>query len=259
MPLATVAVLTSLLLVEQRRLDPAPYLSGGGQQVPGPERPLVAAAACVAAGSPKKAIRGLDGVEFTNESARAVAEALRRGARALDTNWFPGDQRVVIGDEVPEYGTPVEIDDADAALICLLAGGVIPTVLLVRAALSNALPGDTSGAVAQVLGESEQLLAVLQRTTSSSAWAYYALLHADLLHRAGLAADAATLLDQIGTAQAGDDATTGWCRTDVIQRRRDYRSPLLLRAVPRSAISWRQKKRGRRPKRRTGSREAPVA
>jgi CHAT domain-containing protein len=208
MPLASVDVLTSVLLVEQRRLDPARYLSGGGPHVPRPERPLVAAAACVAAGSPKQAIRGLDGVEFTDESARAVAEALRRGARALDTNWFPGDQRVVIGDEVPEYGAPVEIDDADAALVCLLAGGVIPTVLFVRAALSNALPGDTSGAVAQVLGESEQLLAVLLRTASSSVSAYYALLHADLLHRAGLAADAATLLDQIGTAQAGDDATT---------------------------------------------------
>ena len=111
--IASRELLVQLLLAEQHRGDlslylapagglwpPLPVLIGGAPatDVPDGELPLIAAAAALAAGEPKRALRILADTDDLG-GLHDVAAALRFAAHTLDLNRYPGGSGAVMSAE----------------------------------------------------------------------------------------------------------------------------------------------------------------
>lgn len=102
-------------------------------QGPAAGAPLVAAAAALAVGEPKRALRLLDGAGGQREDGAAAA-ALRLAAHTLDLNRYPGQGGAVMSWEetrsaagpAPEPSTP------ESALVVLAAARLVPVLQSAR-------------------------------------------------------------------------------------------------------------------------------
>ncbi|MEU4211549.1 CHAT domain-containing protein [Streptomyces sp. NPDC026206] len=165
------------------------------------ERPLVAAAAALAAGEPKRALRVLGRVGGPGSGRPReigqVAAALRTCARALDLNWFPGGGGAVMSSEdiTSVIGPPPQpMADPGAALVVLVAARLIPDIQRARAvADSSRVSGDTA-AVGHALGWLRELEAEPAVAGASPVRAYVKLAMADVAHRGGLTSESRAAL-----------------------------------------------------------------
>ncbi|CAO5180520.1 conserved hypothetical protein [Frankia sp. AiPs1] len=160
MPLSSARLLIALLLAEQHRIEPA-SVPVRHPFPPTPERHFVHAAAALAAGRPKGALRGLRQSEHDRADPDQVAvhEALWLAALALDHNWTPdGAGLLHAGAARPCGGTApadpllsawtalavqrqrIEHLDPLTAVICVLGAEVIPGIRMARARLLSAPP-----------------------------------------------------------------------------------------------------------------------
>jgi CHAT domain-containing protein len=203
--LASTGLLVSLLSVEQHRGDLSPFLAladgfsdvvdSSLSDLPGAERPLVAAAAALAAGEPKRALRVIESAGGSRE-IEEVAGALRLAAHTLDLNWYPGGGGAVMSAEdmagIPRVGP--EPVDPGAALVVLVAARLIPLVQSARRVADDSRTGDRFGAVGSAVEMFRQLGAQVAAFGASGVLAYHWLALADVTRRVGRAADTADAL-----------------------------------------------------------------
>jgi hypothetical protein len=135
--------LVPLLAAEQHRGDLSPFLALADGPVrrldrslsglPDAERPLVAAAAALAAGEPKRALRAMENAGGSRD-IEDVAGALRLAAHTLDLNWYPGGGGAPISaeDMARMTGEVPRPDDPGTKLVVLIAARLIPRVQSVR-------------------------------------------------------------------------------------------------------------------------------
>jgi CHAT domain-containing protein len=213
--LVSTGLLLSLLTAEQHRGDLSPFLAladGSVRRVdrslpdlPDAERPLVAAAAALAAGEPKRALRAIENAGGSRETEEVVG-ALQLAARTLDLNWYPGGGGAVISDEdiarmAREVPRP---DDPGTKLVVLIAARLIPRVQSARRIADDSRTGDWLGAVGSAVEMLRELGGELEALGAAGVLAYFWLAVADAMRRAGRTADAADALKAC-THFAADD------------------------------------------------------
>ena len=199
--LASTRLLVSLLAAEQHRGDLSRFLAradgaagrpdGLPSDFPDAERPLVAAAAALAAGEPKRALRAIATAGDSGEAGE-VAGALRLAAHTLDHNWYPGGGGAVISEEdiADMTGEVPRPDDRGAMLVVLIAARLIPRVQTARRIAAQSRTGDQPGAVEPVAAMLREVGAALGALGGAAVQAYCWLALADVLWRAGRTADA---------------------------------------------------------------------
>jgi CHAT domain-containing protein len=221
---STSELLATLLLTEQRRLDPVAHMAvdpAGAE----PGALLVAAAAQIASGQPRAAraaLAALDGLAATTEQAR-LRRALDFAAASLDVNWFPGDYGGVsggdpgggsppgapapaVGSAPPAPAAPPGADiDPPAEAAVLLAARVIPRIRMDRAIIRSASAGADGADLDATLAEWARLLGRLDEIGWAPGTAYVRILLADLLHRVGADAAAEETLTRAETGPDADD------------------------------------------------------
>ena len=218
--IASRRLLIPLLLAEQYRGDLSPYLAPAGglrpplpvliggapaMDVPDGELPLIAAAAALAAGEPKRALRILADTEDLG-GLRDVAAALRFAAHTLDLNRYPGGSGAVMSAEemaslAGELPAPA---DPGSQLIVLVAGRLIPLIQSARRIAEDSRTGDPGGAVLQVYDWFQMMAAQLADFDAPEVLTYLWLARADVARRAARMADTADPLDACRRL-AGDD------------------------------------------------------
>lgn len=177
-----------LLLREQWRggagvLGPGTHLA---EDLPGAEAGLVAAAAALGAGEPKRALRVLGTEPGTSGDHAAVDRVLRKVAATLEHNWFPGGAGAVLEPGVGAQFTVTTLPaaSADAALLVDVATLVadLPTYRTLVGSIprGTALPG-----VERVIPTVEELVARLDAAQAPMAVGPVALMLADLNVRCG--------------------------------------------------------------------------
>lgn len=208
---ASTQLLIHLLLAEQHRGDLSPYLAlaegrplsspvslrgAPGETVPAEELPLVAAAAALAAGEPKRALRVLHDTPNLPELQEVVA-SLRLAAQTLDLNRYPGGSGAVLsaGEMASLGGALTTPTEPGAKLVVLVAGRLIPLVQSARRIAEDSRWGDPSGAVLQVYAWFHELAAQLAEFDVPEVLAYLWLALADVARRAARMADTASPLD----------------------------------------------------------------
>jgi CHAT domain-containing protein len=213
--LASTGLLVSLLAAEQHRGDLSPFLALADESVrrvdrslsglPDAERPLVAAAAALAAGEPKRALRAIENAGGSRE-IQEVAAALRLAARTLDLNWYPGGGGAVISAEdiARLTGEVPRPDDPGTKLVVLIAARLIPCVQSARRIADDSRTPDGLGAVGSILEMLRELGAELEALGAPGVLAYFWLALADVTRRAGRTADTADALEAC-THFAADD------------------------------------------------------
>jgi CHAT domain-containing protein len=213
--LASTDLLVSLLTAEQHRGDLSPFLALADgfvdpadrslSELPRVERPLVAAAAALAAGEPKRALRAIENAGGSRE-IEEVAAALRLAAHTLDLNWYPGGGGAVISadDMARMTGEVPRPDDPGTKLVVLIAARLIPRVQSARRIADDSRTGDRLGAVGSVAEMLREFGAELEALGAPGVLAYFWLALADVMRRAGRTADAADAL-QGCTHFAADD------------------------------------------------------
>lgn len=191
--LTTARLLASLLAAEQHRGEIVRFLpqaaAGRPDQLPplpDDERPLVAAAAALAAGEPKRALRALANAGDSGEKG-AVAGALRLAARTLDLNRYPGGGGAVISQEdiaamTGEVPTP---EDRGAMVVVWFAARLIPRMQTARAIAAEARREDHPGVVEADVAMLQKLGPGLGALAGPAIQAYCQLAAADVLWRAG--------------------------------------------------------------------------
>ncbi len=200
--LASTGLLVSLLAAEQHRGDLSLFLAladGPARRVdeplsdlPDAERPLVAAAAALAAGEPKRALRAVGNAGGSRE-VEEVAGALRLAAHTLDLNWYPGGGGAPIsGEDMARLAGEVpRPDDPWTSLVVLIAARVIPRIQSARRIADDSRTAGQPGAVESVARMLRELGAELEASGTAGVLAYFWLALADVMRRAGRAADAA--------------------------------------------------------------------
>ena len=189
----TLTLVLQLVRREEYRFGPAMVrgnLERGaiGPDVSPDEAPLIAAAAAIGGGEPKRALRALSAHRFgPGSDGLAVAEALRRVALTLDRNWFPGGAGAVLedGDLVTILGTPVPDAGATAALLVEVATDVVAMTPTWRSIVEGGRGSDPFGGTASTLGHVQMIGAQLVARGDASSVGYLATIHADLAVRAG--------------------------------------------------------------------------
>ncbi|HET9444392.1 MAG TPA: CHAT domain-containing protein, partial [Acidimicrobiales bacterium] len=191
--LTSALVLLQLVQRDEQRGPPVEVLAAaaGGLlagQPPPSEVPLLAAGAALNAGEPKRAVRILDGAALPpGGDEAAVAAAFRKVAAVLDGNWFPGGTGAVLeGGDLAGLAAAVPVATGpDAALVVLVAGECVAMAPTWRSIVAGARRLGTPGAAQAVLPAVEALGRRLAAFGVAPAVAHHALLHADLLWRAG--------------------------------------------------------------------------
>jgi hypothetical protein len=213
--LASTGRLVSLLTVDQHRGDLSPFLAladGSVRRVdaalsdlPHTERPLVAAAAALAVGEPKRALRTIESATGSWE-IEEVAGALRLAAHTRDLNWYPGSSGAVISaEDIAKLTRDVpRSDDPGTNLVVLIAARLITCVQSARRIADDSRTGDPDGAVGSVVEMLRQVGAELEVLGAAGILAYFWLAVADVMRRAGRTADAADALKAC-THFAADD------------------------------------------------------
>ncbi|MFH8591131.1 CHAT domain-containing protein [Streptomyces rimosus] len=167
--------------------------------------PLLAAAAALAVGEPKRALRLLDGAGGQREDGAAAA-ALRLAAHTLDLNRYPGQGGAVMSWEetrsaagpVPEPSTP------EAALVVLAAARLVPVLQSARDIAANSgIAGDPQAA-GQAVELLRQLSGDIEASGSPALSVYHRVATADVARRAGRTEEAARLLESCRPLVRGD-------------------------------------------------------
>ena len=212
--LASTGLLVSLLAAEQHRGDLSPFLAladGSVRRVdrslsdfPDAERPLVAAAVALAAGEPKRALRAMGNAGGSRE-IEEVAGALRLAAYTLDLNWYPGGGGAPISDgdiaamtgEVPRPEDPgTKPGRADR--------GAADSARSIRSPYSRRLQDGrpARGGGVRCRGCFGSWVRNLRQSGAAGVLAYFWLALADVMRRAGRAADAADAVKSASTSPA---------------------------------------------------------
>ncbi|MEV6956991.1 hypothetical protein [Streptomyces sp. NPDC051183] len=199
-------LLLSLLLAGHGTVPP------GG--VPPVERPLAEAAAALAAGEPKRALRALgSGARPATGTARTavhdVANALRVAALAQDLNWFPGDGGAVMSEEdIARVARPAPrpVADPDAVLLVLVAARLIPDILSARAVADHSRAAQdvlsARRALDQLTARESQLATLAPPSVRAHLW----IAAADVAHRAGLVDETTAALTTAQSLAGADPA-----------------------------------------------------
>ncbi|MEU8032218.1 CHAT domain-containing protein [Streptomyces sp. NPDC049099] len=170
--------------------------------VPPAERPLAEAAAALAAGEPKHALRALGpgagpATAAPRTAVHDVANALRVAALAQDLNWFPGDGGAMMSEEdIDRAARPVPrpVADPDAVLLFLVAARLIPDIRSARAVADNSRAAQDVLSARRALDQLTARDAQLATLASPSIRAHLWIAAADVAHRAGLVDETAAAL-----------------------------------------------------------------
>lgn len=181
-------------------------LTGHGTPPPGgvppAERPLAEAAAALAAGEPKRALRALDpgagpATATPRTAVHDVTDALHVAALAQDLNWFPGGGGAVMSQEdIDRAVRPVSrpVADPDAALLVLIAARVIPDIRSARAVADSSRTAQDAllarTALDQLTSRDTQLASLAPPSIRAHLW----IAMADVAHRGGLVDETAAAL-----------------------------------------------------------------
>ncbi|MFD7815625.1 CHAT domain-containing protein [Streptomyces sp. NPDC059785] len=191
--------------------------------VPPAERPLAEAAAALAAGEPKRALRELaPGTTPATAASRTavhdVADALRIAALTQDLNWYPGDGGAVMSEEdIVRAVRPVPrpVADSDATLLILVAARLIPDVQSARAVADSSRtaqdPPSAHRALEQLTARDAQLAALAPPSTRAHLWTAAA----DVAHRAGLVDETTAALTTARSLAGTDPAALA--RLDTLE------------------------------------------
>ncbi len=161
------------------------------------EKSMIAAAASITGGEPKRALRELAAAgQEPGSDAFVVAEALRRLALTLDRNWFPGGSGATLeeGDLEAIVGQPLPDPGPGVALLVAVATDVVAMAPTWRTVIDGARRWSQLATMVTVLQHVETVGMQLASFGDPGSVGYLAMIHADLALRSGQFDAAANIL-----------------------------------------------------------------
>ena len=192
--LASVPILLHLVQRDEYRGRPVELeqalAAGTMPGIDAAELPLLAAATALNVGAAKRALRTLEAQTYVPGSdAAIVADALVNLGQTLDRNWFPGGAGAVLeeGDIGRIAGAPPATASEVPAvqLLVTVTCDLAAMVPVWRNIVENARRSGQPAPVATILAQVESVGERITQFGVPGAVAYVALVHADLLWRAG--------------------------------------------------------------------------
>lgn len=218
MKISSAMLLVDLLMTEQHRVDPRAHLD------PDPALPLIeqrlrVAGAAIAAGTPRRALRELAAADvgISDVDQLVIRDALVSAARLLDFNWFPGDTGAVLGGStvplLPAALSPAAVTaqqragvDTSTALVEVLCE-LMGRVFMARSIIADAMESATPDVATTALSHISSIVDRIAPLGFPIALGYVRIIYADLMHRAGMHDEAASML-QATIDNAGADPLT---------------------------------------------------